>query len=132
MRMHRVLTALIGLALMGLGPVALTSSASAMEEARALPKREISSSVVDKRNKLFLKGNVNPGWAGKPVIIQKKNCKGERCNWFGYTSVKTNEKGGFRARITAPRKGYSYWRAKVKKAGGYGTSYSSVWRTYTV
>jgi len=34
--------------------------------------------------------------------------------------------------VSAPRKGYDYWRAMVRKHDGYRRSYSEVWRTYTV
>lgn len=128
-RRHRTITALIGLLLLTAQAGAGVASAAAGSE-RALPKRDISSRVTDASNRLHFRGNVSPGWAHEPVIIQKKKCKQERCRWFGYTTVKSNGKGGFKARIGAPKKGYWYWRAKVKKDGGYGTSYSSAWRTF--
>lgn len=143
MRMRRILIDVVALALLGLAPLSLAGTASAAEaeivdrastasSARALPKRDIASNIADKGNRLIFKGNVNPGHAHKAVFIQKKACKGERCDWHKFKRVETNDKGGFRARITAPRDGYWYWRAKVKAHGGYGTSYSDVWRTYTI
>lgn len=129
--MYRMITAVVGLALLAV-PAWAGAASAAESPARALPKREVSSRVTDTSNRLHFRGNVNPGWAHKRVIIQKKKCRAERCKWFGYKTVRTNGKGGFKARIGAPKKGYWYWRAKVKKGGGYGTSYSAAWRTFTL
>jgi hypothetical protein len=127
MSLHRTLAGSVVTALLALGPVAVTAPAGA-----ALPDREISAKVVEKRNKLIFKGKVKPDYANKKVIIQKRNCLKKKCKWHQHDTVKTNKKGGFNSRITAPRKGYDYWRAKVNKQGDYGTSYSEVWRTYTI
>lgn len=131
MRADRVLTGLVGLAL--LTPAMHGGAATAADRAdRALPKREISSRIQDSDNRLVFRGNVSPGHAGKPVFIQKKKCKAERCAWRKFVKVTTNDTGGFRARVTAPRDGYWYWRAKVRKHDGYATSYSDVWRTFVI
>lgn len=134
-----VVTALVGLAPMATAPTATAAEASVVDRAavsraaETKPKRTISSKIVEtKRNRLVFKGNVSPGHARKPVFIQKRDCKKPRCDWHLHNKVRTNKKGGFSSRVTAPRKGYDYWRAKVKAHGGYGTSYSDVWRTYTI
>lgn len=144
MRVHRTLSGVIVTALLGLAPLGVATSAEAAEasvvERQAVsqaagdkPKREVSSKIVEQKgNKLVLKGNVSPGHAQKPVIIQKRNCKKPKCNWYQFNKVRTNEKGGYSSRVTAPRNGYDYWRAKVKAHGGYGTSYSQEYRTYTI
>ena len=93
-------------------------------------ERSVSSKVVDKRNQLVLKGNVSPGYAGGTVVVQKKDCRGDRCDWHRYRLVTANDEGGFRSVIDAPRKGYWYWRAKVPASAGYATAYSRVWRTF--
>lgn len=144
MRMHRTLAGLIVTALLGLAPLGLATSAEAAEAgvvkrqaaiqaAGDRPKREVSSNIVEaKRNRLILRGNVSPGHANAPVFIQKRNCMKPRCNWYQFNKVQTNKKGGYSSRVTAPRKGYDFWRAKVKAHGGYATSYSEAWRTYTI
>jgi len=144
MRIHRTLAGLIVPALLGLAPLGLATSSEASEAsvvkrqaaiqaAGARPEREVSSKIVEtQRNKLILKGNVNPGHAEKSVFIQKRNCLKQNCNWYQFNKVQTNKKGGYSSRVTAPRKGYDYWRAKVKAHGGYATSYSEAWRTYTI
>jgi len=133
MRMYRIQTGLISIVLVATGALFAGGAATAAEEdARALPKREISSNIKNTGDKLIFKGNVSPGHAEKKVIIQKKNCKSDECSWYGWKTVTTNEKGGFSQRVQAPDKGSWFWRAKVKAYGGYGTSYSSAWRTYSV
>ena len=133
-----VVTALVGLAPMAAASAATAAEASVVERAavsgaaETRPKRTVSSKIVEKRNRLYFKGNVSPGHARKPVFIQKRDCKKPRCDWHLHNKVRTNKKGGFSSRVSAPRKGYDYWRAKVKAHGGYGTSYSDVWRTYTI
>ena len=144
MRFKHALSGLVVTTLVGLAPLATAATAGAAEAsvvqraavsqaAETKPKRTISSKIVEtKRNTLVFKGNVSPGHAQKPVFIQKRNCKKPKCNWYLHKKVRTNKKGGFSSQVTAPRKGYDFWRAKVKAHGGYGTSYSDVWRTYTI
>ena len=147
MRMNRVVTGLVAMALLGLAPIALGPSAQAAGEDvgtpvvgptsgsdtgdRARPARNVTSKVVKKRGRLFLKGNVNPGYNRSRVMIQKKNCRGD-CGWHKFDMVPTDRDGRYRGRITAPRNGSDFWRVKVKKRGNYRTSYSAVWRTFRV
>lgn len=141
MLVRRTLSGLVGAALLGVAPLSLSTPADAAEAELVgrtavaatgeLPKRKVSSKIVEtKRNKLIFRGNVSPGHARKPVFIQKRNCLKRSCDWHKFNKVTTNRRGGFSSRVTAPRKGYDYWRAKVRAHGGYGTSYSEAWRTY--
>lgn len=132
MRISRILSGTVTVVLLALTPLAAAGAAQAAQAERALPKRTIGSTIEDTGNKLVFRGNVSPGHANKRVFIQKKNCKGERCDWHRFDVVRTNDKGGFHRRVPAPRDGYWYWRAKVKAHGGYGTSYSDVWRTFVI
>lgn len=126
MPMRRTLAGLV-LVVTALGPLLVSAPAGA-----ALPDRQISSKVIEtKRNQLFLKGRVTPDYAEKQVIIQKRNCLKPKCDWFRHATVQTNETGGFRSKIYAPRRGSDFWRAKVEAQGDYGTSYSQTWRTWT-
>ena len=115
-------------------PLALAGPSGAVAQAAGkLPKRTVSSTIVETEdNRLIFRGNVSPGHARKPVLIQKRGCLKPRCDWHLFKKVRTKRKGGFHARVTAPRKGYDYWRAKVRRHDGYRTSYSEVWRTYVV
>jgi len=142
--MRRILTGLITVAMLGVAPVSLVagsasagtpsavsaSTASGSTSARALPRREITSKVVRVRgNHLRFKGNVSPGHVGKTVFIMKRECI-RRCQWHVFNKVKTDRDGRFRSPITAPRRGSDYFRAMVKKHGGYAKSYSDIWRTF--
>lgn len=144
MRMHRALSGLIVTALLGLAPLGLASSAEASEAgvvkrqavsqaAGDLPKRKVTAKIIEpRRNKLVLKGMVGGDYGNKPVLIQKRNCLRASCKWHQHAKVRTNKRGQYRSGVTAPRNGYDYWRAKVAKSGGYGVSYSKVWRTYSL
>ena len=143
--MRNFLTGLIAIALLGVVPVALAGSpasagtATAVHHpagsaeasaARALPRREITSKVVRvKGDKLRFKGNVSPGHVFKSVFIMKRDCI-RRCEWHVFNKVKTDRDGRFRSPITAPKHGSDYFRAMVKKHGGYARSFSDIWRTF--
>lgn len=89
--------------------------------------RRIHSNVVWRSGRLYLRGDVQ-SWSGRPVRIQRKEC--ETCSWHRHETTRTGAKGWFRSRITAPRQGSTFWRAKVRAADGYSRSYSAVWETY--
>jgi hypothetical protein len=142
--MRKILTGLIAITLLGVVPVALAGSpasagtAAAVNTAgsaeasasRALPRREITSKVVRvKGNKLRFKGNVSPGHVFKTVFIMKRDCI-RRCQWHVFNKVKTDRDGRFRSPVTAPKRGSDYFRAMVRKHGGYARSYSDIWRTF--
>ena len=132
MRITRILSGTVAAVLLALTPLATAGTAQAGQAERAQPKRTIASTIEDTGATLVFRGNVSPGHANKRVFIQKKNCKGERCDWHRFATVRTNDKGGFHRQVPAPKDGYWYWRAKVKAHGGYGTSYSDVWRTFVI
>ena len=93
-----------------------------------LPERTVSSRVTDVKNRLTLRGDVDPGHEERLVTIQKRGCKS--CSWFTYRKVRADGEGRFRVRIDAPRKGSWFWRAAVREYGGYAASYSTTWRTW--
>jgi hypothetical protein len=137
MRIHRILTAVIAFALLGLAPLALSSTATAVTADRVsapaahrLPHRDLHDKVVKVgAHKLIFKGRVDPGHG--PVIIQKKNCR-KGCPWHKVNSVKTDADSRWRTRIYAPRHGEWFWRGYVKAYGGYAKSKTGIWRTYTI
>jgi hypothetical protein len=93
-----------------------------------LPERTITSQVTDVKNRLVLRGDVDPGHEERIVVIQKRGCKS--CSWFVFRKVRADDEGRFRVRIDAPRKGSWFWRAAVREYGGYAASYSTTWRTW--
>ncbi len=80
--------------------------------------------------RLYLKGNVDPGWAHRYVVFQKKNCSS--CSWHKFKSVKTNRYGAYVGRIYAPRSGRDYFRVKIAAtAPRFVTGYSAkIYETY--
>ena len=93
-----------------------------------LPKRTVTSAVTTTHHRLVLKGKVSPGHAKRAVFVQKKTCRS--CDWKQVDKVRTSDTSRYRVRIYAPATGAWFWRVKVRAYGGYGTSYSKVWKTY--
>ncbi|MFN8195646.1 MAG: hypothetical protein U0R80_15345 [Nocardioidaceae bacterium] len=115
---------------LALGPVAQATGAHAAGAAdRVAPARTIKTNVPP-GPPLVLKGHVSDGYAHKVVLIQKKNCRATRCGWHSVAKERTNDRARFRHRLAAPQHGSWFWRAKVKPSGGFGVSYSDVWRTF--
>lgn len=91
--------------------------------------RHPHGSVVKSGGRLYFRGNVDPGYAGRWVTVQKKACSS--CGWRNYTSVKTTSTGAYSARVYAPSSGRWYWRAYVPATEPtFASGYSAVWYTY--
>jgi hypothetical protein len=80
------------------------------------------------RSGAVYRGNVDPGWARKPITIQRKACAADRCPWRAYKTVRTTRTGGYSVKISVPRSGRLYWRSTVKATSptfvrGYGVPY---------
>jgi len=67
-----------------------------------------------------LKGNVDPGWNNKFVVIKKAKC--DTCKFKREAKTRTNSKGKWRYLLDAPARGCWFWKGFVKKAGQYGRS----------
>jgi hypothetical protein len=109
MRLQRIVTALIAVALIGL-----------------------TNDKVLKNGKgwLIFKGNVDPGWNHKNVKVYKRSTKGGAFKFF--KKVKTDGSGAWSVRIYAPRSGYWYWKGVVPQSDGYAKSTTNIWKTYTI
>ena len=148
MRMNRIITGAIGLAMAGLAPLAATSAATAATghgtaAARAvpapaaapresLPPREITSRMVKvSAHKIVFKGKVkgDPKYSDKIVRIERRIGKGG--SWKLYKKVRSTELGNWKCQVGAPRTGKWYFRAVTPKTNNYRKSYSDVWYTYT-
>lgn len=123
----RVATTMLALMLVGAGPLLLPAPATGTG-AEALPTRSVSSTVVKVDGNLVLKGRVRPAYVHRVVLVQKRSCK--TCAWRRYRRLVTSDASRYRVRIGAPRTGAWFWRAKVPASGGYGVSYSGVWKTF--
>ena len=94
--------------------------------------RKIADRGVKRNGRLLLKGKVAPSWKHKNVIVQRKLCKAKRCDWKTYTVDRTNQRGQFRARVSAPRTGSWFYRVKVRGTTKYVTSYGTTYRAYSL
>lgn len=148
MRMSRILTGLIGLALGGVAPLAITSSATAADHGVAathasaaptpaaretLPARDITSKMVKVGpHKIVFKGKVKgaPKYANKLVKIERRI--GKQGAWKFYKQVRSTELGNWKSPVGAPRRGKWYFRAVTPKTNNYRKSYSDIWYTYSI
>ncbi|MGL5823740.1 MAG: hypothetical protein ACRCYU_02710 [Nocardioides sp.] len=87
---------------------------------KTLPKRNLNDRLVNKPTGAIIKGNVNPGWAGKNVVIQRATCDG--CAFEKFAKVRTNSSGGWKYKLSAPATGSWYWKGYVKRTRKYGKS----------
>jgi hypothetical protein len=67
---------------------------------------------VNRSGRLYIVGNVDPGWGNRPVVFQRRACW--NCAWTYYGWAKTGAYGGFQKRIYAPRAGVWRYRAYVR------------------
>ena len=79
----------------------------------------------------YYRGNVNPGWGGRYVTVQKKTCLSASCPWRTFRTVKTSRTGGYSVRIQVPRTGRFDWRSTVpadspRYVKGFGNVYYTV------
>ena len=127
MRFTRTITLLVAAftaALLGLTLAPADATATATAE-RALPVRPITIKVEQiaassSGVKVAIKGKAK-AWKRKPVILQK--FKGGA--WHAIDRTRTNRRGHYRFTKWLGV-GTHKFRVKVKRAGGYRTSYSAV------
>ena len=91
--------------------------------------RDLHEHDVQKGGKIFLAGNVDPGWGGKSIYLQRKTCA--KCTWKAYAKQQTSSTCGWQFRTPAPAHGSWYWRAYVPATSDYLKTTSAVLRTYT-
>ncbi|HET8561198.1 MAG TPA: hypothetical protein VFL69_11825 [Marmoricola sp.] len=78
---------------------------------------------------LYVKGNVNPGWAHRTVTVQRRTCGS--CKWKTYSRVQTSGTGAWSVQVKAPRTGSWYYRAYVPATTQYIKSWTThVYRVY--
>ena len=147
MRMNRILTAVVALALTGSATFVATSSATAaapdgtvaaagVADAqptanRAKPHREFNAKIVSKGpQKLIFRGKVKgePTYDDKIVKVQRKTSKNG--TWRFYAKDRTDADAIFKVRVGAPNNGRWYFRAMTEATKSYAKSYSATWYTY--
>lgn len=89
--------------------------------------RPITTEVVVRDDRLILRGHVEDWTRGK-VVVQRSACSS--CRWRSHDVTRTGSRNRFRSQISAPRRGSTFWRARVAAADGYARSYSATWETY--
>ena len=98
--------------------------------------RDLNARLVQRgkgtHKKAFLRGNVNPGWAGKPIIWQRKKCR--TCHWRNIAHRRTSPKiARWRFRGAYPPLHHTwFFRAKVRRTDRFVASYSRILRTRSV
>lgn len=139
MRMNRLVTAVVSVALLGFTPVAISTTASASEpkvaqtssaapearvDARAAATRTVGIGFGNRGRRAFVKGTVSPRYAGKQVIVQKGKCGANSCTWKRFKKAKTNKSSRYQVNVNVPNKGKAYYRVMVPRSGGYAVSFS--------
>ncbi|GAA1909222.1 carboxypeptidase-like regulatory domain-containing protein [Nocardioides marmoribigeumensis] len=82
--------------------------------------------------KLYFRGDVNPGWGGRRVVLQRQTCR--TCAWRTVASRTAGRGGGWSFRVTYPAKVGPVWRwqAVLAAAGDFERSYSAQLTTQRV
>lgn len=122
MRMTRVVTALLAFALLGLAPIALSSSADA---GIGKLKREITFKGVEPRpNKFIVKGRIGPVYENSRATMERKACGG--CAWEKYKALTTDATSHFKMRVYGPGRGSNKtcYRVKVPSNAKFATTRS--------
>ncbi len=93
--------------------------------------RDFNATKVTKGRKIWLKGDVNPGWGKRKVVLQRKTCGS--CTWKKVRQQRTTASGGFKLRAAYPPL-HKKWRfrARLKATDAFVASVSAVLKTRTV
>ncbi len=85
-------------------------------------ERNLHDRGVKSHGRLYLKGNVDPGWNRHRVTLQRRGCSS--CAWHNVAAKKTTRTGAFTFRMRTRASGSWFYRARVKAAGHFTTSSS--------
>jgi hypothetical protein len=93
--------------------------------------RDFNARKVERGERVWLKGNINPGWEDRPVAWQKKRCRG--CGWRTIDTERSGDTGRWRFRAGYPPLGDTWrFRARLKATPMFVESTSSVLVTRTL
>lgn len=118
--------AVVAVALTALtAPVAVSAADAAPAAPQRAAKVERQIDVVGKEpkpNRFVMSGRVTPteGKRAK-AVVQRKNCRGSRCSWYGWKKFETGRSGRFDVRVAGPARGQQrvFYRIKVKATDTY-------------
>jgi hypothetical protein len=87
--------------------------------------RDLNATKRKVKGKLYFRGDVNPGWGGKKVTLQRKTCS--TCSWRTVTSKAAGSRGAWSFRVGYPAKVGPVWRyqAVLAPSGDFEKSYSA-------
>lgn len=94
-----------------------TSSTRGLKVSRLMGDRGVNRS-----GRLYVVGNVDPGWANRSVTFQRRGCS--TCAWKFYRRVTTNTRGGYQVQVYAPRQGALRYRGFVRGTTSFVPSYT--------
>ena len=87
--------------------------------------RQLNDRSIVRHGRLYLWGDVNPGWAHRYLRFERKTCW--RCQWRRYRLVKANARGRFLARVAPPRRGTWRYRVVIPATLPYSRTISGVY-----
>lgn len=108
------------------GDLLLASATSGSVTLAAM--RDFNAHIVQRSGKLYLEGNINPGWGRRRVSWQARTCR--TCHWRTLTTARTSRSGAWRFRGGWAKDGRRVWfRAKLDRTNDFVTSTSSMMET---
>lgn len=93
-------------------------------------QRDFNARKVTNKGNIFLRGNINPGWGGRNLTLQKKSCR--KCAWKNVGGAKSSATGAWSLRAAYPPLGKVWrFRARIPAEGLFVASTSAVLITKT-
>lgn len=106
--------------------VVMLASRSAQVASKVM--RDLGAREPRVGRRIVWKGNVDPGWGNRSIVLQRRTCRS--CAWKDHDRTRTKRNGSWTVRVGAPAKGSWWFRTKVRRTEKFVTSYSAVLRTY--
>ena len=87
--------------------------------------RDFNATKRKVSGKLYFRGDINPGWGGGKVALQRKTCS--TCSWRTVATRAAGSRGAWSFRVAYPAKVGPVWRyqAVLAAAGDFEKSYSA-------
>ena len=92
---------------------------------KILAMRDFNAGKRKANGTLYFRGNINPGWGGKKVALQRKTCSS--CSWSTVATRTASSSGAWSFPVAYPKKVGPVWRyqAVVAASGDFEKSYSA-------
>ncbi len=94
--------------------------------------RDLNAHKREVGGALYLRGNINPGWSGRPIALTRKTCRS--CGWRTVATKRTGRGGTWSFRVAYPRRVGPVWvyQAVIRGEGRFVRSYSAQLTTQRV